>query len=64
MPRPLVHDHSHLDAGSPGKHEPTAAALRLLINETFDRQAGAWLPPSGGRLRLLSKLERFTRPSG
>ena len=24
----------------PGKHEPTAAALRLLINETFDRQAG------------------------
>ena len=24
----------------PGQHEPTAAALRLLINETFDRQAG------------------------
>jgi len=24
----------------PGRHESTAAALRLLINETFERQSG------------------------
>ena len=80
----------------PGRHASTEAALRLLINETFERQANGgsrktlirralpeargrarrlttwrrleliqtWLPASAGRLRLSSKFERLTRPSG
>jgi small conductance mechanosensitive channel len=35
----------------PGRHEPTAAALRLLINETFDRQANG-----GSRKTLIGDM--------